>query len=133
MQACLSFQLLRPPRAISQDDEDGTIRCFPTDAIQFEEIKASQLDSGGSFKLNLCECESVSGGNEMNITSRSYPCQHRGYRHQRESHMSLLGEKSSRMMRLPKDGELIGNNDGVSESSFSTYFASHFISSLILT
>jgi hypothetical protein len=54
MPTCLSFQLLGPRPAIGQHDEDSAIRCFPADAIQFEEVKASQTDSGGSFKLNLC-------------------------------------------------------------------------------
>jgi hypothetical protein len=52
MKTCLSFQLLGPPRAIGQHDEDGAVPCFPTDEIQFEEVKASQLD-GSSFKLIL--------------------------------------------------------------------------------
>jgi hypothetical protein len=52
MQVYLSFQLLGPPRAIDQSDEDGAIRCFRADAIQFEEVKKSQSE-GGSFKLKL--------------------------------------------------------------------------------
>jgi hypothetical protein len=58
MQACLSFQLLGPPRAIDQHDEDGAIRCFPAEAIQFEQVKASQSD-GGSFMLDVCEYQSL--------------------------------------------------------------------------
>jgi hypothetical protein len=33
---------------------------FPTDASQFEEIKASQLDGDGPFKLSLCANVKVS-------------------------------------------------------------------------
>jgi hypothetical protein len=54
MQACLSFQLPGPPRTIGQHDEEAAIGWFPTDGIQSEEVKASQSDGGGSFKLNLC-------------------------------------------------------------------------------
>jgi hypothetical protein len=52
-QQCLTFQLLGPPRAIGQHDEDRVARCFPADAIQSEQVKASQLDRGSSFKLSL--------------------------------------------------------------------------------
>jgi hypothetical protein len=40
-QRCLPLQLLRPPRAIGRHDENGAIRCFLIDAIQFEEVKAA--------------------------------------------------------------------------------------------
>jgi hypothetical protein len=53
-QHCLSLQLLRPPRAISQHGESRAIRSFPTDAIQFKGVKATQSELGGSFKLSLC-------------------------------------------------------------------------------
>jgi hypothetical protein len=82
MQVCVSFQFLGPPRAIGQHDEDGAIRRFPSDAIQFEEVKVSQSD-GGFVKLNLCANVKVSMMVMRCIrTSGQYPCQHRGYRHQ---------------------------------------------------
>jgi hypothetical protein len=59
MQACLSFQLFKSPRAIDQYDEDSAIRCFSSDAIQFEKAKESQSE-GGSFKLNLYASVKVS-------------------------------------------------------------------------
>jgi hypothetical protein len=53
-QHCFPFQLLEWPRVIDQHDEDNVaVRCLPTDAIQREEVIASQSDGGGSFKDNL--------------------------------------------------------------------------------
>jgi hypothetical protein len=53
------------------------------DAIQFEEMKASQSDGGGSFTLSLYASVKVS---LMMISSigmnAGYSRQHRGYRHQ---------------------------------------------------
>jgi hypothetical protein len=51
---CLPFQPHGLPRLIDQHDEDGVIQCFSTDAIQFEEVKASQSNRSDSFKLSLC-------------------------------------------------------------------------------
>jgi hypothetical protein len=48
-------------------------------------------------------------------THARYPRQHRGYRSYRHE-WSLSGEEDSRMIMLPKNGERVGNNDGVSGS-----------------
>jgi hypothetical protein len=61
----------------------------------------------------VCECESVSDGHVIPGTNARCSSQHRGHRHQRENNMSLLGEESLIMMRLQKDGEPIGNTEGV--------------------
>jgi hypothetical protein len=51
-----------------------------------------------------------------------YPRHHRGYRHQWENNMKLPSIQSSKIMMLPKDGEPIGNNDGVWKWFSSTFF-----------
>jgi hypothetical protein len=60
MQTCLSFELPGPPRTVGQHDAEAAIGWIPTDGIQFEEVKESQSDGGGSFKLNLCASVKVS-------------------------------------------------------------------------
>jgi hypothetical protein len=52
-------QLARCPET-GQHDADCAIRCFQTGAMQFEEVKASQSDGGGPFKLSLCASVKVS-------------------------------------------------------------------------
>jgi hypothetical protein len=56
---------------------------FPTNAVQFEDAKASQSDGGDSFKLSLCASVKVSLMVMSSIgTNARSPSQHRGHRHQ---------------------------------------------------
>jgi hypothetical protein len=50
-QCCLLFQFLAPSHIIGQYDDAGASNDFPTDAIQFEEVKTNQWDGDRSFKL----------------------------------------------------------------------------------
>jgi hypothetical protein len=43
----------------------GLSNAFGTHATAGEEIKSSQSDDGGSFKLSLCERETASDGNAL--------------------------------------------------------------------
>jgi hypothetical protein len=54
--------------ALSVSTMKSASRCnaLLTDAIPFHEVKASQSDGDGSFKLSLCECETFSDGDVMN-------------------------------------------------------------------
>jgi hypothetical protein len=54
------FSFLDCRYAIGEHDEDDAIWSFPADAVQFEEVKASQSDGCRCFKLNLCTGMTVS-------------------------------------------------------------------------
>jgi hypothetical protein len=46
--------------SVKRNEDCVVIHAFPIDAIQFEEVKPSQSDGGGSFKLSLYASVKVS-------------------------------------------------------------------------
>jgi hypothetical protein len=63
-QHCFPFQfpkaLGRFATSIRHDGTASTFNAFPTDAIQFEDAKASESDGSRSFKLSLCVTVKIS-------------------------------------------------------------------------